>query len=86
MLLFPSLDTKTTITNINQKYQSTESHETLTTVLSHDNIRQAIVNLKQLECGPMPNVMAVLPNIGSALCSTPQSLADGHYYSAVHVQ
>jgi len=55
-------------------------------MLSHDNIRQAIVNLKQLECGPMPNVMAVLPNIGSALCSTPQSLADGHYYSAVHVQ
>jgi len=27
-------------------------------------------NLK-LECGPMPNVMAALPNIGGALCSTP---------------
>jgi len=26
-----------------------------------------------LECGPMPNVMAALPNIGGALCSTPQS-------------
>jgi len=25
------------------------------------------------------NVMAVLPNIGGALCSTPQSLADAHY-------
>jgi len=25
---------------------------------------------------PMPNVMAALPNIGGALCSTPQSLAD----------
>jgi len=37
----------------------------------------------QLECGPMPNVMAALPNIGGALCSTPQSLADAHYYSAV---
>ena len=24
------------------------------------------------KCGPMPNVMAALPNIGSALCSTPQ--------------
>jgi len=24
----------------------------------------------QLECGPMPNVMAALPNIGGALCST----------------
>jgi len=28
----------------------------------------------------MPNVMVALPNIGSALCSTPQSLADAHYY------
>ena len=26
----------------------------------------------------MPSVMAVLPNIGGALCSTPQSLADAH--------
>ena len=33
----------------------------------------------QLECGPMPNVMVALPNIGGALCSTPQSLADAHY-------
>ena len=32
-----------------------------------------------LECGPMPNVMVALPNIGGALCSTPQSLADAHY-------
>jgi len=30
----------------------------------------------------MPNVMAALPNIGGALCSTPQSLADAHYQSA----
>jgi len=36
-----------------------------------------------LECGPMLNVMAALPNIGGALCSTPQSLADAHYLSAV---
>jgi len=37
-------------------------------------------NLKKLECGPMPNVMVALalPNIGGALCSTPQSLADVH--------
>jgi len=27
---------------------------------------------KKLECGPMPNVMAALPNIGGALCSTRQ--------------
>jgi len=34
---------------------------------------------KQLECGPMPNLMATLPNTGGALCSTMQSLADAHY-------
>jgi len=28
----------------------------------------------------MPNVTVALPNIGGALCSTPQSLADAHYY------
>jgi len=27
----------------------------------------------------MLNVMAALANIGGALCSTPQSLADAHY-------
>jgi len=37
----------------------------------------------KLECGPMPNVMAALPTVGSALCSTPQTLADAHYSSAV---
>ena len=26
----------------------------------------------KLECGPMPNVMGAMPNIGGALCSTPQ--------------
>jgi len=33
-------------------------------------------NKTKLECGPMPNVMAALPNIGGALCLRPQSLAD----------
>jgi len=28
----------------------------------------------------MPNVMVALPNIGGALYSTPQSLADVHYW------
>jgi len=28
----------------------------------------------------MPNVMVALLNTGGALCSTPQSLADAHYY------
>ena len=36
-------------------------------------------NRMKLECGPMPNLMVALPNIGGALCSTPQSLADAHY-------
>jgi len=36
-----------------------------------------------LECGQIPNVMVALPNTGGALCSTPQSLADAHYWSAV---
>jgi len=27
----------------------------------------------------MPNLMVALPNIGGALCSMPQSLADAHY-------
>jgi len=31
----------------------------------------------------MLNVMAALPNIGGALCSTPQSLADAHYQSVM---
>ena len=32
----------------------------------------------------MPNVMVALLNIGGALCSTPQSLADAVYLTAVH--
>jgi len=28
----------------------------------------------------MPNVMVALPNTGGALCSTPQNLADAHYW------
>jgi len=31
----------------------------------------------------MHNVMVTLPNIGGALCSTPQSLADTHYLIAM---
>jgi len=34
---------------------------------------------QQLECAPMSNLMVALPNIGGALCSTPQSLANAHY-------
>ena len=31
----------------------------------------------------MPNVMVALLNIGGALCSNPQSLADTHYLTTV---
>jgi len=33
----------------------------------------------KLECGPMPNMMVALPNIGGALCSTPQNLVGAQY-------
>jgi len=33
----------------------------------------------------MPNVMAALLNIGGALCSTPQSVANAQYSSAVQL-
>jgi len=39
--------------------------------------------ITKLECGPMPNLMIALPNIGGALCSMPQSLADAHHLTAV---
>jgi len=39
----------------------------------------AINDNNNYKCGPVPNVMADLPNIGGALCSTPQSLADADY-------
>jgi len=44
----------------------------------HDSKEQ-----EELECGPIPNVMVALPNIDGALYSTPQSLADAHYLTAV---
>jgi len=34
---------------------------------------------KELECGPMHNVMVALPNAGGALCSTLHSLANANY-------
>jgi len=44
---------------------------------------QTQYNEQQLGCGPMPNVMVALPNIGGALCSTPQSLSDANYLTVV---
>ena len=48
-------------------------------LMLHNSIIERQVHNQQLECGPMPNVMAALRNIGSALCSTPQGLADTYY-------
>jgi len=50
--------------------------------LDHRSTLDCKRNVK-LERGPMPNVMAALSNIGGALCSMPQSLADAHYWSDV---
>jgi len=36
-----------------------------------------------LECGPMPNVMVALLDIGDALCSTQQRLAEARCWSAM---
>jgi len=47
------------------------------------NLKRYLRKNYELECAPMPNMMAALPNIGGALCSTPQSLADANYKSAM---
>jgi len=40
-------------------------------------------NLKTTRMWANANVVVALPNIGGVLCSTPQSLADTHYLTAV---
>ena len=47
--------------------------------ITFKEVRIMLSLYKTLECGRMPNVIAALPHIGGALCSTPQSLADAHY-------
>jgi len=42
-----------------------------------------VITSELLENGPTTNAMVALPNIGGALCSVPQSLADAHYLTAV---
>jgi len=46
-------------------------------------VRVAMIVHGELECGPMSNVMAALPNIAGALCSMPQSLTDAQYWNSV---
>jgi len=59
-------------------------HEVQTPTWEGAILRGKQANHCKLECGPMPNVMDALPNIGGAVCSTPQRLADAHYLTAVH--
>ena len=61
-------------------HRQTDGITVASTALAMRALRRAV---KKLECGPMPNVMVALPNIGGALSSTPQSLADAHYLIAV---
>jgi len=53
----------------------------IVTAVTMDRVTRAVSSLKisKLECGPMPSLMVALTNIGGALCSTPESLADAHY-------
>jgi len=68
--------------NVLTSTEKTE-HNTTKANIHPEHKNTTTQNKYRLECQPMPNVMAVLPNIGGALCSTPQSLADAHYCSAV---
>jgi len=63
------------IVAVMQKHNVTQQKNAFT----NKNKCSTTQNKYKLECGPMPNVMAALLNIGGALCSTPQSLADAHY-------
>jgi len=51
--------------------------------LGEEKSRRTRMWADALECGLMPNVMAALPNIGGALCSTPQTLAEARCWSTV---
>jgi len=55
-----------------------DTHVSILTRPTHSRL-----NNPKLQCGPMPNVMVALPNIGGAISSTPQSLPDAHYLTAV---
>ena len=74
----------TAISNVAGLDVLTNCFPELTSLVSRHNYATTLTNMKtkqkgKLECGPMPNLMVALPNIGGALCSTPQSLADAHY-------
>ena len=84
--LSTEVDTRSVNLTANHRLPIQRSSDSLLTdikqpssVSIHLYLPTSLLNANQLECGPMPNVMVALPNIGGALCSTPQSLADAHY-------
>jgi len=48
-------------------------------ILNSFELFRTFLNFKLISSNFTAMVMAALPNIGGALCSTPQSLADAHY-------
>jgi len=64
---------------ISGRYRQLLITTSLATELVTPSVTLPRLILSRLECGPMPDAMTALPNIGGALCSTPQSLADAHY-------
>ena len=64
-----------------QRYVRSPGPPSLTLPLYDNDDDDDDDTLTYYKCGPIPNVMVALPNIGGALCSTPQSLADAHYYT-----
>jgi len=69
--------------SLNTKYVISEMLFPTDLLTSTEKTKTKTRKKPKQECGPIPNVMAALPNTGGALCSMPQSLADAHYYSAV---
>jgi len=54
------------------------SRSSIATSTEGHRYTEEIERERKLECGPMPNLMVALPNIGGALCQR-RSLADAHY-------
>jgi len=70
------------VDRVKAKLRTTRHKQVMSEIFFPANLLAWILkklNQTKLECGPMPNVIAALPNIGGALCSTPQSLADTYY-------
>jgi len=62
----------TSIVRLQQRRQPS-SYRQLKASADTDKLREVTSNIAgSTQCGPMPNVMAALPNIGGAVCSTPQ--------------